>query len=181
MKKTILIVLLLISVQASAQNTSKSYINKFKDDAIRIMHQSGIPASIILAIAMHESGCGSSDIAKNLNNQFGMKGSNIVVYKKRRKKVSTMYKQYESVGESFEDFARVITERKKFIGLANHFTHYDYFGWVHGIQKAGYASSRKWEAQVLALISKYNLNNFDEKPDATLTQFSLASAPDNVE
>jgi len=49
MKKTLVIVLLMIfSLAASAQTASTSYIEKFKDDAIRIMHQSGIPASIVL-------------------------------------------------------------------------------------------------------------------------------------
>jgi flagellum-specific peptidoglycan hydrolase FlgJ len=178
MRKTLLIALLFVSVQATAQTTSKSYIDKFKDDAIRIMHQSGIPASIILAIAMHESGCGKSTIAQNLNNQFGMKGNTVVVFKQHHKKVSTLYKQYDSVGESFEDFARVITEKKKFSGLTDKFTHYDYLGWVHGIQHAGYASSRKWGAQVLSLITKYQLNNLDENPE---TQTNLASVADNLQ
>jgi len=177
MRKSLLIALLFVSVQASAQNTSKSYIDKFKDDAIRIMHQSGVPASIILAIAMHESGCGNSAIAKNLNNQFGMKGSMVIVYRKRRKKVRTMYKQYDSVGDSFEDFARIMTEKKKFSGLADKLTHYDYLGWAHGIQRAGYASSRKWASQVLGLINKYQLNSFDENPEA---QQTLALAADDI-
>jgi len=178
MRKISLIVLLFVTAQASAQNTSKSYIDKFKDDAIRIMHQSGIPASIILAIAMHESGCGNSTIAQNLNNQFGMKGTTTVMFKQRHKIVSTLYKQYDSVGESFEDFARVITERKKFAGLSDRFTHYDYLGWVHGIQKAGYASSSKWGKQVLSLITKYQLNSLDENPD---TQPALALASGNLQ
>lgn len=165
MRKTLLISLLFVSIQVSAQNTSKSYIEKFKDDAVRIMHQSGIPASIILAIAMHESGNGNSEIAKNLNNQFGMKGYSPIVYIKRRKKVRTMYKQYECESDSFADFARIMTEKKKFVGLASQFTHYDYAGWVHGIQRAGYASSRKWASQVIALIKKYQLNSFDENPN----------------
>src|SRR6201996_3477829 len=108
MKKLVLIVALLASaLAASAQkNTSQSYIEKFKDDAIRIMHESGVPASIILAVAMHESANGNSNIAQNLNNQFGVKGYNKTVYKtQKNKKVSTFYKHYNSVMESFEDFA----------------------------------------------------------------------------
>jgi flagellum-specific peptidoglycan hydrolase FlgJ len=176
MRKIVLFALLFASVQASAQNTSKSYIDKFKDDAVRIMHQSGIPASIILAVAMHESGCGNSVLAQNLNNQFGMKGNTPVVFKHNHKKITTLYKQYESVGDSFEDFARVLTEKKKFAGLADAFTHYDYLGWVKGIQKAGYASSRKWGRDVLDIITRYNLNALDENPDK---QTDLAAAAPN--
>jgi flagellum-specific peptidoglycan hydrolase FlgJ len=166
MKKILLITTLLIStLAASAQkNTSQSYIQKFKDDAIRIMHETGIPASIVLGVAMHESGCGNSTIAQNLNNQFGVKGGGCVVFIKHNKKVRSSYKRYDSVLESFQDFARIMTERKQFSHLADALTHYDYSGWAHGIQRAGYASSRKWSAQVLGIIKKYDLNDLDENP-----------------
>src|ERR1700744_3582487 len=112
MKKLVLIVALLESaLAASAQrNTSQSYIEKFKDNAIRIMHESGVPASIILAVAMHESGNGNSNIAQKLNNQFGVKGGGTYIYYKNNKKVITPYKKYDSVLESFQDFARIMTE-----------------------------------------------------------------------
>jgi flagellum-specific peptidoglycan hydrolase FlgJ len=171
MKKALLITSLLISTLAvSAQkNTSKSYIEKFKDDAIRIMHETGVPASIVLGVAMHESGCGNSAIAQNLNNQFGVKGSG-GVYIKHNKKVRSAYKKYDSVMDSFQDFARIMTERKQFSHLADALTHYDYLGWAHGIQRNGYASSRKWASQVLGIIKKYDLHDLDERPaDSTKT------------
>jgi flagellum-specific peptidoglycan hydrolase FlgJ len=166
MKKILLITTLLIStLAASAQkNTSQSYIEKFKDDAIRIMHETGIPASIVLGVAMHESGCGNSTIAQNLNNQFGVKGGGSVVFIKHNKKVHSSYKRYDSVLDSFQDFARIMTERKQFSHLADALSHYDYAGWAHGIQRSGYASSRKWASQVLGIIKKYDLHDLDENP-----------------
>lgn len=170
MKKTLLLTILLISalaVSAQEKNTSQSYIQKFKDNAIEIMHQSGIPASIILGIAMHESANGNSAIARHLNNQFGMKGGTTSVYYANKKKVRSAYKSYDSILESFQDFARIMTEKKKFSHLADELTSTDYVGWVKGIQRAGYASSKKWGKQVLALINKYNLNAFDTVTDST--------------
>jgi flagellum-specific peptidoglycan hydrolase FlgJ len=166
MKKILLITpLLIFSFAAFAQkNTSKSYIDQFKDNAIAIMHETGIPASIILGVAMHESGNGNSAIATNLNNQFGVKGSHGVVFYKHKRKVHSAYKKYDSILESFQDFARIMTERKQFSHLAEELTQYDYENWVKGIQHAGYASSRKWGAQVLAIIHKYRLNDLDGKP-----------------
>jgi flagellum-specific peptidoglycan hydrolase FlgJ len=165
MKKTILVTIFLISaIAASAQNTSTSYIEKFKDDAIRIMHQSGVPASIVLAVAMHESGCGNSTLAQQFNNQFGIKGFDSHVLIKHKKQVTTHYKKYASVMDSFEDFARIMTERKQFSHLAESLTHYDYLGWAKGIQRSGYAASHRWSADVLGLIKKYKLNLFDENP-----------------
>jgi len=169
MKKLLLIALLFVSVQASAQkNTSQSYIEKFKDDAIRIMHASGVPASIILAVAMHESANGNSKIAQSLNNQFGVKGYSKTVYTTaKNKKVSTFYKHYDSVMESFEDFARIMTQRKQFSKLASTLTNLDYKAWAHGIQKAGYCSSHTWSKDVLAIINKYQLNTFDSTEPAS--------------
>jgi len=167
MKKTLLIAILLIcSYGAFAQkNTSESYIDQFKDNAIAIMHETGIPASIILGIAMHESGNGNSAVAKNLNNQFGVVGAEHVTYYAHKKKVRSQYKKYDSILDSFEDFARIITQRKKFSHLAEELTQYDYEKWVKGIQRSGYASSRKWGAQVLGIIRKYKLDDLDKTPD----------------
>lgn len=168
MKKILLITTLLVStLAASAQkNTSESYIQQFKDAAIRIMHQTGVPASIVLGVAMHESACGNSHIARVLNNQFGMRGNSVNTYTdSHNKTVRTTYKQYDSVLESFEDFARIMTEKKQFSRLGDKYSHYDYKDWAHGIQKSGYCSSHTWAAQVLGIINKYQLYLFDEKPD----------------
>jgi flagellum-specific peptidoglycan hydrolase FlgJ len=167
MKKILLITSLLIStLAASAQrNTPTSYIEKFKDDAIRIMHETGIPASIVLGVAIHESASGNSTLAQNLNNQFGVKGGGGAVFYKKHKKVRTAYKKYDSVMDSFQDFARIMTERKQFSHLADALTHYDYLGWAKGIQRSGYAGSRKWASQVLGIIKKYDLHDLDEKPE----------------
>ncbi len=153
MKKTLLPLMLFASFFAKAQNTSQSYIEKYKDAAISIMHDYGIPASVTLAIAMHESASGNSKLAKKSNNQFGMKNNR------------SNYKTYDSVLESFEDFARMMSQRKQFSKLADKFDSFDYKGWAKGIQRGGYASSGKWSAQVLSLIKKFQLNSFDEKPD----------------
>ena len=166
MKKRLLLLLLLApALGAFAQkNTPQSYIEQFKDDAVRIMHQTGVPASIVLGVAMHESGCGNSALARNLNNQFGVKGSGHTVYYRHKKKVRSAYKRYGSVADSFEDFARIMTEGNAFSALAEKFTHFDYQDWARGIQKNGYAHDRKWSKRVLGIIEKYQLYKFDEKP-----------------
>jgi len=169
MKKILLIACLLSATFiASAQTNSKSYIDKFKDNAIRIMHESGVPASIILAVAMHESASGTSKIARHLNNHFGVKGKG-AVDNNGQKRIRSAYKQYSSDADSFQDFARIMTERKQFSHLAQQLSHYDYKSWVRGIQRSGYASSRLWGSQVSGLIKKYNLSAYDERPDSVKT------------
>jgi flagellum-specific peptidoglycan hydrolase FlgJ len=167
MKKTLLIAALVIfSFGASAQtqkNSSLSYIEQFKDNAINIMNETGIPASIILGIAMHESGNGNSNIAQKLNNQFGIKGSSGSVYYKNKKKVRSSYKKYDSIMDSFEDFARIITLRRERGAISAELEATEYEKWVKGIQRSGYASSKTWGTQVLAIIRKYELNELDRK------------------
>jgi len=176
MKKTLLITVLLFFCFAgfAQKNTSLSYIEKFKDNAISIMNETGVPASIILGVAMHESGCGNSNIAQKLNNQFGVKGGGGAVFYKHNKKVHSAYKKYDSVLDSFDDFARIITQRQQFSYLLETLTTQDYEKWVKGIQHGGYAGSKKWGAQVLAIIRKYQLNTLDEqaedKPQITENQ-----------
>lgn len=181
MKKLLTVTLLSVSAFfastsiASAQSAAQSYIQKFKDNAIRIMHETGVPASIILGVAMHESASGKSAIAQNLNNQFGVKGGGGAVYYKGNKKVRSSYKKYDSVMDSFKDFARIMTERKQFSHLLEKFSTTDYKGWAKGIQRSGYASSRKWSAQVLGIINKYDLNEFDDDAAAAPNKGELAN------
>jgi flagellum-specific peptidoglycan hydrolase FlgJ len=175
MKKTLLIATLVIcSFAATAQtqkNTSQSYIEQFKDDAISIMRETGIPASIILGIAMHESANGNSNIAQKLNNQFGIKGNSGSVYYKNNKKIRSSYKRYDSIMDSFADFARIITLRRERGTISPALTETEYEKWVKGIQRSGYASSKKWASQVLAIIRKYDLNELDAaKPTPQLAQ-----------
>ena len=72
-----------------------------------------------------------------------------------------MYKKYDSVMDSFNDFARMITQKKKFCELAQQYTRWDFEGWAHAIQHCGYAADRHWAKSVLACINKYQLNQFD--------------------
>jgi flagellum-specific peptidoglycan hydrolase FlgJ len=171
MKKTLLIATLVIcSFAATAQtqkNTSTSYIEQFKADAISIMRETGIPASIILGIAMHESGNGNSNIARNLNNQFGIKGNTGSVYYKNKKKVRSSYKKYDSIMDSFADFARIITLRRDRGAISPELATTEYEKWVKSIARSGYAGSKTWGSKVLAIIRKYDLNDLDNTETET--------------
>ena len=66
--------LVLSSFVFAQRNTAyQQYVDKYKDAAIEQMHRYKIPASITLAQALLESGAGTSYLAKNANNHFGIK------------------------------------------------------------------------------------------------------------
>ena len=79
MKSLVLLGLLLIgSTSVSAQPAERrisrqAYIEMWKDEAVRQMHEYGIPASITLAQGILESANGNSALAKYANNHFGIK------------------------------------------------------------------------------------------------------------
>jgi len=164
MKKLIFPILLFLCFTASAQNSATRYIENHKKAAVELMEKHGVPASIILAVAMHESGNGTSKIARYLNNHFGVKGKNSST------QIQSSYRGYESVESSYEDFISLLKRKRQFSSLFDKFTHYDYKNWVWGIQRGGYAASRTWGSQVMATINKYKLYQYDDRPaDAVST------------
>lgn len=151
-----MIVLLGFSTAAAAQ-TSRSYIEKYKDAAIEAMEAHGVPASIILGVAMHESGNGTSKIARYLNNHFGIKGKN------NSTKINSAYKGYGSVEESYNDFINLLQRRSQYSWLFEHAGGMDYRSWILAMQRGGYAQSKTWASRVIATIKKFKLYEFDKQ------------------
>ena len=158
MKKLITLLLLWISITASAQTSASNYIEKHKENAVKLMNLHGVPASIILAVAMHESANGTSKIARYLNNHFGMKGKN------QSTQIKSSYRGYESVESSYGDFISLMKSRRQFSPLFDKYSHYDYKSWALGIQRGGYAASRTWASQVMGTIKKFRLYEYDNRP-----------------
>lgn len=156
-------------LSALAQNSAREYIDKYKDIAVRHMEEQGVPASVILAISMHESANGNSKIAKYLNNHFGIKGKNSST------EIKSSYRGYESVTDSYLDFMGAMRRNKKFEALFGKYPSYDYYNWVLGIQNGGYAASKLWGTHVLAIIKKYRLYEFDKRPAGLGEESSVAS------
>ena len=150
--------IILLSTTTQAQ-TIQDYVEEHTDHAQELMREYDVPASVILAVAIHESAAGKSKIARHLNNHFGIKGAN------SNTEINSSYRDYESADESYDNFVEVLQNRSSFNKLFDTFDQYDYAGWARGIQRGGYASSRTWAKQVIAIINKYELYQYDERPD----------------
>jgi len=150
--------LFLSGIIAKAQDT-EDYISEHVEVAQELMRDHKIPASIILAVAIHESAAGNSKIAQHLNNHFGVKGPN------NNTEIRSSYRDYESDEESYNHFVEIMETRAPFNNLFEKYDQYDYKGWAQGIQRAGYASSRTWASQVIAMVKKYELYQYDERPE----------------
>ncbi len=146
----------------SQTNAAQEYIEQYKDIAVQYMEEHGCPASIILAIAMHESAHGNSRVARHLNNHFGIKGKN------NSKTIRSAYKGYDSVEASYQDFIDFLKRRKATQQLFDQYEPHEYQKWVQGIARSGYAHSPTWSSRVVGMIRKYNLHELDRQPDGEI-------------
>jgi len=148
--------------------TAISYIERFKQIAIREMNNSGIPASITLAQGILESGNGNSELALKGNNHFGIKctpewkGKTML---KDDDQKDDCFRVYSSPEESFKDHTEFL-KRKRYAPLFE-LDKNDYRGWALGLKAAGYATNPRYPELLISLIERYNLNRFDRMETET--------------
>lgn len=135
-----------------AQNSSHRFILKYRPIADSLSQSYGVPASVILAISLLESGSGTSRNARLLHNYFGIVGKNNLL---QTRGIRTRYKQYASDTASFIDFCRLMT-RKRFYATLKH--NANATRWVQAISQAGYSEVPTiWQKRVLSTIRQHQL------------------------
>ena len=142
-----------------------NYVAQFKNVAMDNMRTYGIPASIVLAQGILESGAGRGDLAVNANNHFGIKcheewtGETI---KHDDDSAQECFRKYDNVSESFKDHALFLTTRGRYSNLFA-LSKGDYKGWARGLRTAGYATDPKYPNKLISYIERYNLNQYDDQ------------------
>jgi hypothetical protein len=153
----------------STQLAIEAYIVQHKDLAIFEHLIFGIPASITLAQALHESEYGQSSLARQGNNHFGIKCQNndcgSVLYRhdddvdQRGKPVKSAFRTFATVPDSYRAHSLVL-KAKRYEKLFK-FKRTDYANWAKGLQECGYATDPAYAAKLLDLIRKHNLSQYD--------------------
>jgi len=158
--------LLILSSKTTAQPPQAlaySYINTFAKEAVDQMLKHKIPASVTLAQAIFESGCGNSALAKRSNNHFGIKchaqwdGDTI---RKSDDDYDECFRKYNTVKESYKDHSLFLTSRERYNGLFK-LKVTDYRGWCHGLKKYGYATYAYYPEVLIKIIEEYRLYEYD--------------------
>lgn len=148
--KLLIMGLLVVMFTANAQHVS--YITNHKAIATILAEKYGIPASVILAVAVVESSAGKGPTAKVLNNHFGIVGRNQYVNHRGHK---SRYKQYPNVMASYMDFCELISRKRFYAKLKDND---DSRAWVKAISKCGYSELPEiWEKRILSTISANKL------------------------
>jgi flagellum-specific peptidoglycan hydrolase FlgJ len=140
-----------------------NYINKYSPVAQSNMKSYGIPASIILAQGLLESGYGSSTLCLQANNHFGIKchrdwrGDSVSYDDDSR---GECFRKYDDPFDSYRDHAIFLTSGSRYASLFN-LERKDYQAWAKGLKNAGYATDSQYPLKLITLIEKYQLYDYD--------------------
>ncbi|NRS90083.1 flagellum-specific peptidoglycan hydrolase FlgJ [Flavobacterium sp. 7E] len=139
------------------------YIYLYKNIAMNNMKVYGIPASIILAQGILESGAGRGDLAQTANNHFGIKchaGWTGESVRHDDDASQECFRKYDDPGESFKDHALFLTGRGRYSTLFE-LDKDDYKAWAKGLRKAGYATDPRYPEKLITYIERYDLGQYD--------------------
>lgn len=151
-------------VSATYSNVN-AYIDSFKDVAKLNMQQYGIPASIILAQGILESGAGNGRLCKEANNHFGIKchkewnGPSIT---HDDDAAQECFRKYDDPSESYRDHSLFLTSRSRYNKLFE-LDKGDFEGWAKGLKAAGYATDPKYPSKLIGIIERYQLDKYDDE------------------
>ncbi len=144
---------------------TRDFIREYAPLAIEDMHKSGVPASIKIAQALVESRAGTSKLAVNNNNFFGIK----CFSKNCRKGHCTnatddhhkdFFRKYTSPKGSWTHHSQILTagRYKKLKSYGK-----NYKKWATGLKKAGYATDKNYDKKLISVIKKYQLDKLDRR------------------
>jgi len=160
----VLLCALVISGFSQRVFTREEYIQKYRTLAVHEMQRCGIPASIKLAQACHESGNGNSVLAQKSNNHFGIKcksnwtGGRVF---HNDDLPNECFRKYNSVEESFIDHSNFLVNNARY-GELFKLNITDYKGWARGLKKAGYATAPQYPEMLIKIIEDNKLYLYDQ-------------------
>jgi flagellum-specific peptidoglycan hydrolase FlgJ len=142
---------------------AESYIEQFSSIARQEQAKYGVPASISLAQGLIESRAGTSKLAVNNNNHFGIK---CFSRKCRKGHCSNFtddthkdfFRKFPNAWESWREHSQMLS-RGRYAKLKKHGT--DYRKWAYGLKSIGYATDRTYAEKLIGVIERYDLHRFD--------------------
>ncbi len=157
----IIIAAMVLGMSAAAQKqnpTYLAYIEEWKETAVQNQADYGIPASIIMAQALLESAAGTSELAVNARNHFGIKCTSewfggVYYYDDDSK--GECFRQYANAAESFKDHA-LFLQRPRY-ATCFEIAIEDYEGWAYRLKACGYATDKNYAPKLIKIIEDYRL------------------------
>ena len=160
--------------------TNETYINLIGGFAVADYPTSKLLPSTVIAQAIHESNWGTSSLAVQANNHFGIKASapwtGAVFNKNTGEETATG--QTIFVDADFRKYASLeagVKDHGAFLTTGWRKDHYKVYGVtdaqkvIENLKAGGYATDSAYVAKCMRYINEYNLTTWDEKVLATTT------------
>lgn len=151
------------SVAELHKKKTQEFIKAYGPMAVAEMKASGVPASIKMAQAIVESRSGTSRLAVQSNNFFGMKckskclGCTCRNYGDDTK--FDMFRVFDTPVESWKAHTELMSI-SRYSKLKKHGK--DYKKWAEGLKRAGYATDKKYDKKLINIIETYKLYKLDK-------------------
>ena len=136
--------------------------------SISYIKSKGLYPSVAFAQAIHESGGGTSDLAKESNNLFGVKGTYNGQGKSWKTKenvaggaeisINATFKHYPSKADSILDYVDLISTRSRYSNAVNALSPFES---IKAIKDGGYATDPQYIYKIMNTIDTYDLTQFD--------------------
>lgn len=139
------------------------------------MERSGVPASIKLAQGILESRAGTSELALQASNHFGIKcgkdwngqtyEKHDDAFDKKGQPLNSCFRKYNNVVECFADHSEFMRnpEKKYRYGFLFELNPLDYKAWAQGLQDAGYSTAGHYAERLIYFIELHQLNQYDQQ------------------
>lgn len=170
-----------IDVSYIKDEKKRAYVKRFYKVAILEQQKFNIPASITLAQGLIESGSGTSVLATEANNHFGMKdpkGKGFMVKddKWRTKSGKIIHCQFKpeagavKLKSAFREFDRAWTSirehslllKRRYLKYVPKNKRHDYVAWAYGLKKGGYATAVNYPKTIINTVETLKLQQFDK-------------------
>ena len=162
-----------------------SFVGRVGQVARRLQADVGLPPSLITAMAINETGWGSSELSNRVNNYFGIKadvgqgtvGSTVFdtreVIDGRAVVVRAPFRAYRSLDESVQDLGRFLHTNSRYDDVWKRAD--DPRASALALARAGYATDPEWAPKLIGLIDSFGLDALDGPgwmPDWLLASWS---------
>ena len=161
----------MVQVYGQTSPLYHNYISQYGSLAVAEMQRTGIPASIKMAQALLESGAGTSTLAREANNHFGIKCHNgwtgEQFYREdddrneRGQIIASCFRKYDHESMSYADHSSFLTGSVRYAALFTYDPH-DYQAWARGLKRAGYATAHDYADRLISIIENYELHLLDQ-------------------
>ncbi len=150
----------------------EQFIGSIAEAAVQSADQTGVPASVTIAQAILESYWGSSRLAREANNYFGIKAQTRSgsagsvwfdvweVIGGRNVMQSQAFRAYKTIAESFVDHGLFFVDNGRYTAALA--ARSDPRQFAREVNRAGYATDPSYASKLIGLMDRYDLYRYDD-------------------